>query len=209
MSLFLFSYINLGDSMNNVLFAFICSTLAGLSTLLGGIIIFFNKKENQKMIAAALAFAAGVMITVSITDLIPESFHLLSEYFYVFPTFIILAIFVVIGIIFSMLIDYYLPEQQEGKLYRIGIVSMLAIIAHNIPEGIATFLSTTSNPSVILPNAAYSPSKCGAASCIIKNCDDAESGIIVRAIDNTPRVCNKSFFTPLYFIRDCSQFIIC
>ncbi len=148
MSLFLFSYINLGDSMNNVLFAFICSTLAGLSTLLGGIIIFFNKKENQKIIATALAFAAGVMITVSITDLIPESFHLLSEYFYVFPTFIILAIFVVIGIIFSMLIDYYLPEQQEGKLYRIGIVSMLAIIAHNIPEGIATFLSTTSNTNL-------------------------------------------------------------
>ena len=143
MSFFLFSYINLGGSMNNVLFPFVCSTLAGLSTLLGGIMIFFTKKDNKKIISCALAFAAGVMITVSITDLIPEAFHLLSEYFYVFPTLIILAIFVVVGIIFSMLIDYYLPEQQEGKLYRIGIVSMFAIIAHNIPEGIATFLSTS------------------------------------------------------------------
>ena len=148
MSFFLFSYINLGGSMNNVLFAFVCSTLAGLSTLLGGLLIFFTKRENQMIINSALAFAAGVMITVSITDLMPESFYLLSEYFYIFPTFIILAIFVVIGIIFSMLIDYYLPEQQEGKLYRIGIVSMLAIIAHNIPEGIATFLSTTSNTNL-------------------------------------------------------------
>ena len=29
--------------------------------------------------------------------------------------------------------------------------------------------STTSNPSITLPNAAYSPSKCGALACIIKN----------------------------------------
>ena len=32
---------------------------------------------------------------------------------------------------------------------------------------------------------------------MIKNCDDAESGTIVLAIDNTPRVCNKSLATPL------------
>ena len=86
MSFFLFSYINLGGSMNNVLFSFICSTLAGLSTLLGGIMIFFTKRENQKIITSALAFAAGVMITVSITDLIPESFQLLTEFLYIFGT---------------------------------------------------------------------------------------------------------------------------
>lgn len=131
--------------MTNTMFALLCSTLAGLSTMIGGIIIFITKKDNIKIIPCALAFASGVMIMVSITDLIPESFTLLSEYTKMFPSILILLIFMVIGIIFSMLIDYYLPEQKEGKLYHVGIVSMLAIMAHNIPEGIATFLSTTSN----------------------------------------------------------------
>ena len=131
--------------MSNVSFALLCSTLAGLTTLLGGIIIFFTKKNNKKILISSLAFASGVMITVSITDLIPESYALLKNYLYLFPTLIIIAIFLVIGIIFSMLIDYYLPEQKEGNLYKVGIISMLAIIAHNIPEGIATFLSTSNN----------------------------------------------------------------
>ena len=131
--------------MSNVSFALLCSTLAGLTTLLGGIIIFFTKKNNKNILISSIAFASGVMITVSITDLIPESYTLLKNYLYLFPTLIIIAIFFVIGIIFSMLIDYYLPEQKEGNLYKVGIISMLAIIAHNIPEGIATFLSTSSN----------------------------------------------------------------
>ncbi len=131
--------------MNNTLFALLCSTFAGLSTMLGGIIIFITKKDNIKIIPCALAFASGVMIMVSMTDLIPESFTLLGAYLKTFPSLLVLLIFLVLGIIFSMLIDYYLPEQQGGKLYHIGIVSMLAIMAHNIPEGIATFLSTTSN----------------------------------------------------------------
>ena len=41
-----------------------------------------------------------------------------------------------------MLIDYYLPtEFNNNNLYKLGIISMLAIILHNIPEGIATFLT--------------------------------------------------------------------
>ena len=42
-----------------------------------------------------------------------------------------------------MLIDYKIPIYE--RLYKVGIVSMLAIIIHNIPEGIATFIATTSD----------------------------------------------------------------
>lgn len=34
---------------------------------------------------------------------------------------------------------------KKDKLYHVGLFSMIAIIIHNIPEGIATFLTTTSN----------------------------------------------------------------
>lgn len=128
----------------NQLYGFILTTLAGLSTLIGSALIF-TKKQNNKLIAGSLSFAAAVMITVSITDLIPEGVNYLHKTFTIIPTILILSIFIIIGILLSATIDKYIPEKREGELYKIGIISMLAIILHNIPEGIATFLSTESN----------------------------------------------------------------
>ena len=128
--------------MNNIIYSFILTIFAGLSTMLGTFLVFL-KNDNQKIVLKSLSFAAGVMITVSITDLIPESYELLKNIFPIFPTIIYILIFIVVGIIFSMLIDKYLPDNymSNTNLYRIGIISMIAIILHNIPEGIATFMA--------------------------------------------------------------------
>ena len=90
------------------------------------------------------------MICVSITDLIPSSFNLLTSIFKTFPSLLFLLIFISLGVIISMLIDKFLPNNNNKnisnkKLYRLGLVSMLAIIMHNIPEGVATFLSSSTN----------------------------------------------------------------
>lgn len=138
--------------MSQTSFAFLITTLAGLSTLLGSLLIFIKVKEPYKLIASSLGFAVGVMITVSVTDLIPESIHAIKNTFHIIPSILLTSIFFVIGIIFSMLIDKFLPENQTEKksrgLYRVGIISMLAIILHNLPEGIATFMTTSSNISL-------------------------------------------------------------
>jgi len=63
--------------MDHTIYAFVLSTLAGLSTMVGSLIIFFSKTKKEKIIIGSLSFAAGVMITVSLIDLIPESYHLL------------------------------------------------------------------------------------------------------------------------------------
>lgn len=130
--------------MNTNIYAFILPLIAGLSTMIGTVLIFFKFKNTHKIILSSLAFAAGVMIMVSLTDLIPESLKLLKLYFYPFPSWIIMFIFIVIGILISMAIDKYLPSNND-KLYKVGIISMLAIVLHNIPEGIATFMATTSD----------------------------------------------------------------
>ena len=134
---------------NSILYAFILSILAGLSTILGSFIIFINKNRNNKVIISSLSFAAGVMISVSITDLLPNSFNMILDTNNYFPKIILSLIFMVMGIIISMLIDKYLPDNYEKNnnkgLYRIGIISMIAIIFHNIPEGIATFITSSNN----------------------------------------------------------------
>lgn len=124
---------------------FLLTTLSGLSTMIGTILIFIFKRKNNFVILASLSFAAGVMLVASIFDLIPESFSLLSLTFKIFPAILILLIFLNIGIIISFTINKYLPDTSNDELYRVGVVSMLAIIIHNIPEGIATFMAGCSD----------------------------------------------------------------
>lgn len=147
------SYSKIGEAfMTNITESFLLTTLAGLSTMIGSIFIFFKKGKEESIVCKALAFAAGVMITVSLTDLIPEAHHLLLKNFLNIPVVIISFIFIVVGILISIFIDQYLPDQTNShvdkKLYRVGIISMLAIILHNIPEGIATFMTSTHNISL-------------------------------------------------------------
>ena len=117
------------------------SLIAGLSTIIGSIFIFF--KKNKNVLLNSFAFAAGVMITVSLIDLIPESFSYLSTYYYPFPALLFVLICFVIGILISSFIDYYIPE--NNPIYKIGIISLIAIIMHNIPEGMATFIASNTD----------------------------------------------------------------
>ena len=132
--------------MNRVIYSLLISAFSGFATMIGSIVIFFKKTDN-KILISSLAFAAGVMICVSLTDLLPSSFEMIGNIYQIFPCFLLVMIFLVIGLIFSMLIDKYLPDNNysENNLYRVGIFSMFAIILHNIPEGIATFMASTSD----------------------------------------------------------------
>ena len=134
---------------NRCLYAFILSFLAGISTIIGALVIFFDKKKNNKIVEVSLSFAAGVMTCVSLTDLLPNSFKMILDNNSLFPKIILSLIFMTFGIIISMLIDKYLPDNNVNTdnkgLYKIGIISMVAIVLHNVPEGIATFITSTNN----------------------------------------------------------------
>ena len=127
--------------MENTTVALTLSLIAGLYTIIGSIFIFF--KKNKNVLLNSFAFAAGVMITVSLIDLIPESFSYLSTYYYPFPALLFVLICFVIGILISSFIDYYIPE--NNPIYKIGIISLIAIIMHNIPEGMATFIASNTD----------------------------------------------------------------
>ena len=126
--------------MNQELLPFLITSLAGFSTMIGTFIIFVKRKKTQNIIIASLSFASSVMLFVSFFDLMPESFHILKEKFYLIPAILVLLISINIGIIFSTFIDKLF--QNSNNLYRVGIISMLAIILHNIPEGIVTYITS-------------------------------------------------------------------
>lgn len=139
--------------MSSNIYAFILTSLAGFSTLIGTIIIFVKSNNYQKLITGSLSFAASIMICISITDLVPESLSLISNNNTNIVNCIICIFFILIGASLSMLINYYIPPNNNislnnKNLYKVGIISMLAIILHNIPEGIATYIATTNDISL-------------------------------------------------------------
>jgi len=126
--------------------ALLVSTIAGLSTMLGSLVIFFKFKESNinKFITGALAFSLAIMIGISITDLIPESTYTLLQDYGINKGIICSLIFFILGIVLikflNKLINQY--ENKKSDLYKLGILNMLALILHNFPEGIATFMSS-------------------------------------------------------------------
>ena len=64
--------------MNNTLPIFI-SFLAGISTVLGGLIIIFKKEYNSQNLSVFLGFSAGIMIGISLFDLLYNSYIYLNN----------------------------------------------------------------------------------------------------------------------------------
>jgi len=130
--------------------ALILSIAAGLSTVLGALIVFISKGKSEKMLSISLGFAGGIMLSVSFTDLFPNANNLLSSQLGDRFGIVLSVIFLAIGIFAASLLDMFVPHQEfdeekgektHNNLFKVGFVSMLAIALHNFPEGIATFMA--------------------------------------------------------------------
>ena len=119
--------------------------LAGLSTMIGYLLTYLPYSYHKKIIGYSLSFSAGIMITISIFSLIPEGISYINDlpFYYIF---IIISIFIILGVFFSKTIDEVISiKNKDTKLYQIGIISMISLIIHNLPEGIITYLTTSNN----------------------------------------------------------------
>lgn len=117
-------------------YPFIITFLSGISTLIGYFTIYI-KKNKYEIIRNSLALASGTMLCVSIIELIPEGIELLNKYN---NRLIIGSLSIIIGMTIPTITNKII-KQKKG-LYKLGIISSIAIIMHNIPEGIITYLTT-------------------------------------------------------------------
>lgn len=122
--------------------AFIITFLAGITTIIGMIPTYFDSKYKDTIIKYSLLFSCIVMFIISIFSLIPEAINYIG---FSFINIILLFIFINIGIIISSYIDKRLEGMSSNSLYKLGITSVIALVLHNIPEGIITFLTSSNN----------------------------------------------------------------
>ena len=156
---------------NNYLLAFIFSTIAGLSTMIGGIVTFFIKGNSLKYLSFGLGLSAGVMLFVSLVDLYPEATAMIKEQMGTNFAWLSIISFG-LGILIAILIDFFIPDHIQtsmftkqiganekhidstdcatdenavisiGKIKRAGLITAVVVALHNLPEGLATFTLT-------------------------------------------------------------------
>ena len=121
----------------NKYYGIIVSSIAGISTLVGYLFIYI-KADKNKVISKSLSFASGVMLTLSLVDLIPTSINYLKMDN---RSLLYTLLFFFIVIILCLIINTKIKDNDV--LYKTGIISMIGIMIHNIPEGIVTYILST------------------------------------------------------------------
>lgn len=151
--------------MKSYIFPLLLTLFSGMSTLLGGFITFFVKRDNLKALSIGLGFSAGVMVYVSLNELITESSTMLGAFYGEQLSKILAFSGFALGIVIAVLIDYFIPDHieddflsankksQRQKVRRAGLITALAVALHNFPEGIATFLVASQDIMLGIPVA--------------------------------------------------------
>ncbi len=147
--------------------AFGLTLLAGLATGVGGAVAFYAQRTNTRLLAVSLGFSAGVMIYVSLVEILAKArAALASDLGETTAAWATLAAFFG-GIALISLIDRFIPSFEnpheprrleelavaenavrKHHLLRMGLFSALAIAIHNFPEGLATFMAAVRSPAL-------------------------------------------------------------
>lgn len=134
--------------------ALLLSAAAGLSTGLGGLIVFFLRRPSQRVMSFSLGFAGGVMITVSLSDLLPQVTALYAASMGRAKAGFCAASLCGLGMAAAALIGALVPEHtgtadgQEQRVYRTAFVTTFSVMLHNLPEGILTLFTSYADPSL-------------------------------------------------------------
>ncbi len=129
----------------------ILTLLAGGATFIGAILGVIGQKPSNRVLAFALGFAAGIMLLISLMEMLPAALNTEGM-----SPVLGYGMFI-IGLLGYFTLDRLLPHAHAHdtdissdniatkKLKRTALLLTLGISLHNFPEGIATFVTASSN----------------------------------------------------------------
>lgn len=140
--------------MEGLLYSF----LAGSSTALGAILLFFIRQPGEKTLSSLLGFAGGVMLGISVFELMPEAAEFGSM------TTAIVGFLLGAGTMYGL--DRVLPHSHLSSsddlvvenpekmgmtgspILRTGYLVLFGIALHNLPEGLAIGAGLEASPEL-------------------------------------------------------------
>lgn len=148
--------------MSPVVVALLVTLLAGLATVIGGLIAVSAPRGNRAFLAVALAFSAGAMLYVSFAEIMPKAVDSLEQSGPGTNGLMWATLAFFGGIVLVALLDQGLSRLQRrgraraehaggshrDRLRRMGLLIALVVALHNFPEGLATFLVLLEEPAV-------------------------------------------------------------
>lgn len=133
-------------------YALLATTLAGLFTAVGGVVAVL-RTPGKRFMATCMGFAAGIMIGVGLMDMLPEALA-----FYTQSASSVVAAFrvvslMLVGMAAASLLGGLLPEgidaqatsPERADILRSALVTGMALLLHNLPEGVLTLFATLSD----------------------------------------------------------------
>ena len=154
---------------STVVTALSLTLLTAIATGIGSLLAFLPGTGGRRFVSAALGLSSGVMVYVSLVDILPESIekcaHLHTPAIWAIAAFFL-------GMALMALLDIALPGHSmhahydsgramtggkpadpglRDRLRRTGIVLAATIAVHNFPEGMATFVSALESLEVAVP----------------------------------------------------------
>lgn len=161
-----------------MLFALTLTTLAGLSTGLGGLVVLLVRRPRQGTMAFSLGFAGGVMVTVSLSDMLPHAIEAYTKTMGRFSAGLAAVSLCAAGMAVALVLERCVPDEAElaarhakngqtggrgaggaarasdmdragsAGALRSALVTTAAIVLHNLPEGILTLFTSYASPAL-------------------------------------------------------------
>src|SRR3989344_6714691 len=107
------------------------SSIAGLATIIGILIVLYAKKFTKKYSIYLVSFAAGVLISFALMHLIPDALKIYDD----------ALIIVLLGFLAFYLIEHFIMrhsfyESYERKHVTVGKVAILGLGLHSLIDGV-------------------------------------------------------------------------
>ena len=126
--------------VNGILWTLLGTLLTFSVTTLGAAGVFFVREVmDGKIQSAFLGFAGGVMIAASVWSLLIPGIKFAEENGQI--SWLVVSGGFLIGVLLLLVVDYLLEKKMEIKLKKSTSMLIMAITAHNIPEGMAIGLA--------------------------------------------------------------------
>lgn len=131
--------------MTEVLFH---TLLAGLATGLGGVVALC-RLPSRRALGSALGFAGGVMLCASLMDLLPGAAEYYRRAFSPAQAALATVSLLCMGMAVAAALGRCLPEEfrapqgdeGRGRALRSAAVTGMALLLHNLPEGVLTLFA--------------------------------------------------------------------
>ncbi len=123
----------------------ILTLVLGVFIIVGALIVFVTK-NNKQFIQFSISMAFSVIIMLIIVDILPEAWEVVDLGSTIKNLLVIIG-GAIVGFMILTLLDQFIPEHDDDKNFKhIGLVSSIALVIHNVVEGMAIYSLYVNDP---------------------------------------------------------------